>query len=160
MLNYHLPLLFLASSFRLYLPNSLLGRKWWWHHIPLHRWLTAQRATKSSPKFAYGGEFECRHKIISDYEEKNGVWYFVNNRNHEEMKITGNSCHKRLYEFHTILIVYESDGWLDMLWVYVMFVRLDVAWIWCPPFVGWFRNRCVPLIRKPTFLVRDEFCIT
>ena len=33
------PVLFLATLFALYLPNSLLERKWWWQHIPLQRWL-------------------------------------------------------------------------------------------------------------------------
>jgi len=34
----------------------------------------------------------------------------VNKRKHEEIKITGNSCHKSLHEFDTIMIMYESDG--------------------------------------------------
>ena len=148
MLNYT-SVCFISCNFVRSLPNSLLGRKWWWQHIPLQRWWTAGRAPKSAPKCVYDHEFECRLKAMSDSKQKNKVWSFVKKRKHEEIKITGNSCHKSLHEFDTIIFMYESDGWRDMRWGYVMFVRPDVAWFWCP-IICWLVSKSMYTFNKKT----------
>jgi hypothetical protein len=72
-------------------------------------------------------EFECRHKIMNDQKGRYKVWYFVNKKKYEEIKITGNSCHKSRHEFDTITVMDEIDGWRDTRLGYVMFVRPDVV---------------------------------